>query len=318
MRYVALILLKLGDSSERSAPRRRQRQALPRGLVDEAAQAVVVLVTGRAALEMGAHPGKRGVGGPPRSSRSTYSSSSSKQASQRSSAAAGPSSRSEWSICERHRIVSGSESSESTLRRRAAGAASAARRAGSCRARRASCPAARPARRSARRRGRARREPRAGAAKDELDRALDRRHQLRCSTRLIGPEAGARDEIPGLRLEQHLALLPGAPAQLTPASKSANLYAQVVKRLSPRKSSRRRERDQRVVGGLQSDVVELPAAEVGQRACRRQTSKRRPEQQRVKPPIASSRACPRRGGPRPFPGCRTERSLAGSRGGPSA
>ena len=135
---------------------------------------------------------------------------------------------------------------------RAARAACGARRAASCRGRRGWCRGARRARRSARRSARARRAPRAGGASGpRRSRAAAPPSSSRCSASSPGVGPALANSVPASGSRGTSRPCHARRRSFTAASSSANLYAQVVKRLSPRKSSSRREdAHQRVVGRL--------------------------------------------------------------------
>ena len=84
---------------------------------------------------------------------------------------------------------------------------------------------------------------------------------------LVGPQADAREEIPSLLLDRHLASLPGAPAQLHGCFEQCEL---VGPRREPAAAlevvEAREHAHQGVIRRLERDVVELAAAQVRKRA----------------------------------------------------
>lgn len=98
-----------------------------------------------------------------------------------------------------------------------------------------------------------------------VDRVLERLHQLARLGSLFGAVASVGHQRPRLRLEHHLAFLPGPPAQTHPRLQQGELVgpggesarAAVVVELAE-------DGHQGVIGGLESQVVELLAAYVRQ------------------------------------------------------
>ena len=142
---------------------------------------------------------------------------------------------------------------------------------------------------------------------------LDRGQQLRLLRRLVGLEAGARDEVPPVLLHRHLALLPGAPAQLHGCLVERELVGPGREPAEPAEVVEPPEHaHQRVVCGLEGDVVELAAAEVWQRRlAATDLESRTPQQERVEPldRFVPSRALAAEAR-EPFPGGRVEVAAA--------
>ena len=221
---------------------------------DERAQALVLLAAGGAAVEVGAQAGNRGVGVLAGELELDVAVELVEADVAADLGPAGP--RSRPSACFRSgRSIScllqpGVE--REAAARLDACAACGARRAGSCRARRGSCSAARRARRSARRSARARRARGAGAASaPRRSRPAASSSSSLCSSLGVGLEPGAREQAPGLRLERHLASLPGALAQLHRRLEQRELVDPGREAAGAAEVVEAREHaHQRVVGGL--------------------------------------------------------------------
>ena len=95
---------------------------------------------------------------------------------------------------------------------------------------------------------------------------LDGREELRLLDLLIGLETHAREEVPPVLLHRHLALLPGAPAQLHGRLVERELVRPGREPAQPAEVVEAPEHaHQRVVGCLESDVVELRSPQVRHR-----------------------------------------------------
>ena len=145
---------------------------------------------------------------------------------------------------------------------------------------------------------------------------LDRRQELRLLDLLIGLEADAREEIPPVLLHRHLALLPGAPAQLHGCLVERELVGPRREPAEPAEVVEAPEHaHQRVVGRLESDVVELAAAEVRKRRLpAADLESRAAKEERVQPLDRFVTGLALGAEARePFPGRRIELALGGRR-----